>query len=50
MPLRYVLDEHLRGPLWRALQWHNSAGVYPVDVVRVGDLVDLPLSADDAAC
>jgi hypothetical protein len=47
MPLRYVLDEHLRGPLWRALQWHASSGVYPLDVVRVGDPADLPLGSDD---
>jgi hypothetical protein len=26
MVLRYVLDEHLRGPLWRVIQWHNSLG------------------------
>jgi hypothetical protein len=49
MVLRYVLDEHLRGPLWRAIQWHNSSGFYPFDVVRVGDPVDLPLGADDSA-
>jgi hypothetical protein len=42
MKLRYVLDEHLRGPLWRAIGRHNSAGVYPLDVLRVGDLADLP--------
>jgi len=47
MTLRYVLDEHLRGPLWRAIQWHNSSGVYPLDVVRVGDPADLPLGTDD---
>jgi hypothetical protein len=47
MALRYALDEHLRGPPWRALQWHNSAGVYPLDVLRVGDLVDLPLGILD---
>lgn len=49
MTLRYVLDEHLRGPLWRAIQWHNSSGVYPLDVVRVGDPDDLPLGSDDSA-
>jgi hypothetical protein len=43
MALRYVLDTHLRGPLWRAIQWHNSAGINPLDVVRVGDPSDLPL-------
>ncbi len=47
--LRYVLDEHLRGPLWRAIQWHNSSGVYPLDVVRVGDPADLPLGMEDPA-
>jgi hypothetical protein len=47
MPLCYVLDEHLRGPLWRALQWHNRQGVYSVDVVRVGDFTDLPLGSQD---
>lgn len=47
MTLRYLLDEHLRGPLWRAIQWHNSSGVYPLDVVRVGEPPDLPLSSDD---
>jgi hypothetical protein len=49
MSLRYVLDEHLRGPLWRAIQWHNRSGVYGLDVVRVGDPVDLPLGIDDRA-
>src|SRR3989442_14857682 len=49
MNLRYVLDQHLRGSLWRALQWHNSSGVYPLDVVRVGGPVDLPLSTGDPA-
>jgi hypothetical protein len=49
MPLRYVLDEHLRGPLWRAIQWHNNSGVYPLDAVRVGDPPDLPLGTGDPA-
>lgn len=47
MTLRYLLDEHLRGPLWRAIQWHNNSGVYPLDVVRVGDPPELPLGSDD---
>jgi hypothetical protein len=47
MTLRYVFDEHLRGPLWHAVQSHNSTGLYPLDVVRVGDAVDLPLGIDD---
>jgi hypothetical protein len=45
--LRYLLDEHLRGPLWRAIAWHNSRGSYPLDVVRVGDFPDLPLGTLD---
>jgi predicted nuclease of predicted toxin-antitoxin system len=47
MALRYVLDEHLRGPLWRAILAHNSSGVYPLDVIRVGDSIDLPLGSQD---
>ena len=49
MTWRYVLDEHLRGPLWRAIQWHNGRGVFPLDVVRVGDPADLPLGSEDPA-
>ncbi len=41
MALAYVLDEHLRGPLWRAIGRHNSISSNPIDVVRVGD-VDMP--------
>jgi hypothetical protein len=48
MPLRYVLDEHHRGILWRAVQRHNSRGHQTLDVVRVGDFSDLPLSASDS--
>lgn len=47
MALRYVLDEHLRGPLWRALVSHNNSGHYPLDTVRVGDAADLPLATED---
>jgi hypothetical protein len=45
----FVLDEHLRRRLWRAIQAHNARGVDPLDVVRVGDLPDLPLGSSDAA-
>jgi hypothetical protein len=47
MPLAFVLDENLRGPLWQAILRHNLRGNYPLNVVRVGDLDDLPLSFDD---
>jgi hypothetical protein len=50
MALAFVLDEHLRGPLWQAILRHSlRGGEYPLDVVRVGDTPDLPLSADDAS-
>ena len=47
MPLAYVLDEHLRGPLWQAILSHNAAGAYPLDAARVGDSTDLPLGSLD---
>jgi hypothetical protein len=47
MPLKFNLDEHLRGILWHAVQAHNAAGVDPLDVVRVGDPPDLALGSDD---
>src|SRR5713226_1813233 len=48
MVLSYLLDENLRGPLWRALQQHNARGQPHVDVVRVGDHPDLPLGSLDS--
>lgn len=47
MPLRYVLDEHLRRILWNAIQQHNAGGIDLLDVVRVGDPTDLPLGTKD---
>jgi hypothetical protein len=47
MALRYLLDENLRGALWRALQQHNANGVDPVDVLRVGDAPAPPLGTPD---
>ena len=35
MPLRLLLDEHLRGPLWSMVLRHNLAGVDTLYVVRV---------------
>src|SRR5688572_9088667 len=48
MPLAFILDENLRGPLWRYVERHNTLGVNPLDVVRVRDLADLPLGSDDS--
>lgn len=47
MPLPYVLDEHLRRTLWRAIQRYNASGSFVIDVVQVGDPVDLPLGSTD---
>ena len=47
MLLRYVLDENLRGPLWNLMIRHNSKGVDPIDVVRVGDSDAVPLGTKD---
>jgi len=45
--LQFLLDEHLRGPLWSAIQRHNLRGGLPVDAVCVGDSPDLPLGSND---
>ena len=50
MPLQFVLDEHLRGPLWDVIKQHSIYGIDPIDVVRVGDLRDLPLGIKDPDC
>jgi hypothetical protein len=48
MPLRYLLDEDLRGGgLWQAIQQHNTSSPHPLDAVRVGDPPDLPLGTFD---
>jgi hypothetical protein len=47
MALAYVLDEHLRGPLWWAIQRHNARGSDTIDAVRVGDSEYLPLGISD---
>lgn len=47
MTLPYLLDENLRGVLWRTSQRHNIRGIDPLDVVRVGGPADLPLSTPD---
>ena len=44
MPIGFVLDENCRGP---AIRTHNRRGTDTIDVVRVGDLPDLPLQTPD---
>ncbi len=47
MPVRFVLDENLRGLPWLAIQHHNTSGGILIDIVRVGDPPDLPLGTGD---
>ena len=47
MPLGFLLDEHLRGPLWTMIQRHNLSSDLQLDIVRVGDVADLPLGTLD---
>ena len=47
MPLRYLLDEHLRGALWDLVKRHNGLGIYPLDCQRVGDIPQLPIGTPD---
>jgi hypothetical protein len=48
VPLRFLLDENLRGPLWNAILRHNLRGVEVLDVVRVGDASAPSLHSPDA--
>jgi predicted nuclease of predicted toxin-antitoxin system len=47
MPLTFVIDEHLRGPLLHAIHTHNAAGGPSVDAVQVGDVPTLPTGTRD---
>src|SRR5262245_49785230 len=50
MALRFLLDEHLRGRrLWQSIVRHNVLGGFSIDVVQVGDPIDLPLGSNDSA-
>lgn len=46
-PLRFALDEHLRGYLFHAIIRESEASGFPIDIVQVGDPPDLPLGAKD---
>ena len=47
MPLAFVIDEHIRGPLLQAIQTHNAGGGPWIDAVQVGDVATLPLGTKD---
>src|SRR3954468_13843975 len=44
----FLLDEHLRGPLWDAIGYHNARpGTEAIRAYRVGDSPAPPLGTDD---
>ncbi|MFI5379050.1 MAG: DUF5615 family PIN-like protein [Tepidisphaerales bacterium] len=47
MAIRFLLDEHFRGPVWRALLRLGTTGGNALDVVRVGDADALPCGTSD---
>jgi hypothetical protein len=47
MPPRFILDENLRGKLWRGIVRHNSKGADLIDCVRVGDPMNPPRQTKD---
>jgi hypothetical protein len=48
MPLRFLMDENLRGgALWHAILRHNARSAIPLDVLRVGDMAELPVGSAD---
>jgi hypothetical protein len=47
MALCYLLDENLRGPLWRAIQQHNAAGIDVLECLCVGHPPAPPLGTPD---
>jgi len=48
MALAYLLDEHLRGPLWWAIRRHNARGSDAIDAVRVRDADAPPFGTGDS--
>lgn len=49
MTIKYLIDENQRGVLWHVIQKHNARGINPIDAIRVGDPIDLPLRSSDSA-
>lgn len=48
MPLRFLVDENLRGPFWNALQRATLLSGLPLDVVCVGETDCPALGTGDA--
>ncbi|MGC8642469.1 MAG: hypothetical protein ACP5XB_21620 [Isosphaeraceae bacterium] len=49
MPVRFVLDKNLRGPVWDAVAVANGMTEEPIEITRVGDSPELPLGSQDPA-
>src|ERR1043166_3909650 len=47
MPLSFLGDENLPGRFFRASARHNAGGNPHIDLIRVGDVADLPLGSSD---
>lgn len=47
MPLRYLIDENLRGPFWSALVRANAERALPIDIMCVGEYNAPPLGSKD---
>jgi hypothetical protein len=45
--LTFLLDEHFRGKLLRAIHQHNARGAFVIDAIGVGEPPDLPLGSTD---
>jgi hypothetical protein len=37
MPLQYLLDENLRGPIWAAVRRANARRALPLEITCVGE-------------
>jgi hypothetical protein len=48
MPLRYLVDENLRGPFWTALVRANAERLVPIEIMCVGEPDAPPLASKGA--
>jgi hypothetical protein len=47
MPLRYLVDENLRGPFWSALVRANAGHHAPIEITCIGEYNAPPLGSKD---
>jgi hypothetical protein len=47
MPIRYLVDENLRGPFWSALTRANSEHPTPIEITCIGEYNAPPLGSKD---